>query len=204
MGKRDTRVDAYIEKSQDFAKPILNYIREIVHKGCPEAEETIKWGFPHFDYKGMMCSMAAFKHHCAFSFWKGSIMKDPEKILDVERENAMGHFGRITSRMNLPKSKIFVHYVKEAAKLNDDGIKLPAKMKSIVAKDLVIPDYFMNKLKKNKKASAAFNDFSYSHKKEYLAWITEAKTDTTKEKRILKTIELLEEGKSLNWKYEKK
>ena len=204
MGKRDSRVDAYISKSLDFARPVLEYIRENVHKACPEVEETIKWGFPHFDYKGIMCSMASFKEHCAFAFWKASIMKDPEKILDVERENAMGHFGRITSLKDLPKSKIFIQYIKEAARLNDEEIKLPAKPKVKVNKELIIPDYFTNKLKKNKKASGGFNELSPSHKKEYVDWITEAKTDVTRDKRIQTTLEWLAEGKSRNWKYERK
>jgi len=204
MGKRNPRVDVYMSKSQDFAKPILEYIREIVHKACPDVEETIKWGFPHFDYKGMMCSMASFKQHCAFNFWKALIMKDPEKILDIKRENSMGHFGKIVSIKNLPKSKIFIQYIKEAAKLNDNNVKLPAKSKSKENKELVIPGYFTNKLKKNKKASGYFYKLSYYYKKEYLQWITEAKTDKTKDKRIQDAIEWLAEGKYRNWKYEKK
>ena len=54
MGSRDKRVDAYIAKSSEFARPILRQLRDIVHEACPEVEETIKWGFPHFDYKGML------------------------------------------------------------------------------------------------------------------------------------------------------
>lgn len=60
MTEKDTRVDSYIPKSENFAKPILIHFRKLVHTACPEVEEKIKWGFPHFDYKGMMCSMAAF------------------------------------------------------------------------------------------------------------------------------------------------
>jgi uncharacterized protein YdeI (YjbR/CyaY-like superfamily) len=204
MGKKDPRVDTYIIKSQEFARPILEYIRKIVHKACPDVEETIKWGFPHFDYKGMMCSMASFKQHCAFNFWEAAIMKDPEKILDLKRENAMGHFGKITSNDNLPKSKIFIQYIKEAAKLNDDEIKLPAKAKFKENNELVIPDYFTNKLKKNINAYISFNGLSYSHKKEYLEWISEVKTEGTRDKKIQTTIEWLAKGKSRNWKYEKK
>jgi hypothetical protein len=74
MGKNDPRIDDYIAKSQDFARPILEHLRDLVHKACPEVEETMKWSFPHFDYKGMMCSMAAFKQHCAFGFWKASLI----------------------------------------------------------------------------------------------------------------------------------
>src|SRR5262245_29763525 len=68
MSSRDARIDAYIEKSAEFAKLILNHIRDLVHSACPQVEETVKWGFPHFMYKGMLCSMASFKQHCAVGF----------------------------------------------------------------------------------------------------------------------------------------
>lgn len=201
MGKKDPRVDAYISKSAEFAKPILNHIRTVVYKACPEVEETIKWGFPHFNYKGMLCSMAAFKQHCAFTFWKASLMKDSKKILDVNRENAMGHFGKIVSVKNLPPDKIFSQYIKDAAALNDAGINFLSKPKSKEKKELIVPDYFKKELKKNKKAFETFNNFSYSHKKEYVEWITEAKTEETRNKRIVTALEWLAEGKQRNWKY---
>ena len=98
MGKKDPRVDAYIERSAPFAKPILKHLRKIVHRGCPQVEETIKWGMPHFDYKGILCGMAAFKAHCAFHFWKGELVMG-----DSNRANeAMGQFGRINSVKDLP------------------------------------------------------------------------------------------------------
>src|SRR5271154_4870442 len=112
MANKDPRVDAYIDKSSDFAKPVLNHLRSIVHKACPDVEETMKWSFPHFDYKGMMCSMAAFKQHCAFGFWKITLMKDAKKLLD-NRADAMGSFGRIASLKDLPSDKIITGYIKE-------------------------------------------------------------------------------------------
>jgi uncharacterized protein YdeI (YjbR/CyaY-like superfamily) len=202
MGKKDKRVDAYIAKAQPFAKPVLKHIRMVVHKAVPEVEETMKWSFPHFDYKGeMMCSMASFKQHAAFTFWKASVMKDPKKILQARGEReAMGHFGRITGMNDLPSDNIMIQYIKEAAKLNDLGIKVtpkPAKEK----KELVIPDYFMNAVSKNKKAVKTFEAFSYSHKKEYVQWIIEAKTEETRNKRIQQAIEWMAEGKVHNWRY---
>jgi hypothetical protein len=74
MGKKDPRVDAYIENAGDFAKPILKRLRAAVHTACPDVEEAMKWSFPHFMYKGMLCSMASFKQHAAFGFWKGSLV----------------------------------------------------------------------------------------------------------------------------------
>ena len=204
MNNKDKRIDAYIEKSQDFAKPVLKHLRDLIHKACPEVKETWKWSFPFFDYKNeMMCSMAAFKKHCAFSFWKASIMSDPDKILTLKEKDAMGHFGQIMSLSDLPSDKIIIKYIKEAVRLNDEGIKLPSKTKSAEKKEVDVPEYFEKILNKNKKAKNTFDEFSYSHKKEYVQWITEAKTEETRMKRIGTAIEWLSEGKKRNWKYEK-
>lgn len=203
MAKKDSRIDAYIEKSKDFAKPILKHIREIVHKACPDVEETMKWSFPHFDYKGeMMCSMAAFKEHMSISFWKGSIMNDPDKILDVERNQAMGHFGRIETMKDIPSDKIMIKYIKEAMRLNDEGIKLPAKKKPTEKKELVVPDYFAKALSKNKAAKKVFDEFSPGKQKDYVEWLTEAKTEATRDKRMTTALEWIAEGKARHWKYQ--
>ncbi len=202
MAKKDKRVDAYIEKSAAFAKPILNHLRELVHKACPETEETIKWSFACFDYKGPFCSMAAFKQHCSFGFWKAALMKDSDK-LKSNQATAMGHLGKITSLSDLPSDKIIVAYIKEAMKLNDEGIKLPPRKKS-TEKELVIPDYFIKAVSKNKKAQQTFEKFPPSHKKEYVQWITEAKTEETRNRRMETAIEWIAEGKGRNWKYERK
>ena len=87
MAKKENAIDNYIAKSADFAKPILLHIRDLVHKACPDVEEKMKWSFPHFDYKGeMMCSMAAFKQHAVFGFWKAALMKDPVLIENAKSE----------------------------------------------------------------------------------------------------------------------
>ena len=199
MPKTDPRIDAYIEKSQDFAKPILNHLRELVHSSCPGVEETMKWSFPHFDYKGILCNMAAFKNYCVFGFWKVSLLSDPHKILSPE--TAMGHIGHIKSLKDLPSDKILKEYIKEAAKLNEDGVKLPPR--SSTKKEVEVPDYFMKALKKNKNALKTFENFSPSHKREYIEWITEAKREETRDKRIETALEWLADGKGRNWKYER-
>ena len=202
MPKTDARIDAYISKKADFAKPILKHLRELVHKACPDAEETIKWGMPFFDYKGsVLCAMAAFKEHCSFTFWKAKLMKDPEGILQVAERHAMGNFDRITSLKDLPSDKILTAYIKEAAKLNEENIKLPPKKKTAVT-ELKMPVDFAAALKKNKKAQTAFENFTPGKKKEYIEWITEAKTEPTKIKRIETAVDWISEGKARNWKYQ--
>lgn len=206
MGKKDKRIDAYIDKAQPFAKPILKKLRELIRKGNPDVEETIKWGMPSFDYKGPFCSFASFKQHTVFGFWKYKLIKDPDGYLGEIFNNggdAMGNLGRMTSIKDLPPDKVIIDFVKQAKKLNDDGIKIPAKPKKLKV-ELIVPDYFIDAMKKNKKAFETFNNFSYSHKKEYVEWITEAKTEETRNKRIATAIEWMSEGKSRHWKYMKK
>ena len=203
MTKKNPSFDAYIKAAAPFAQPILNHLRKLVHTACPEVEETIKWGFPHFDYKGVMCSMAAFKSHCAFGFWKSAIMSDTEKIMEVKDRGAMGNFDRITTLADLPPDKILISYIKEAKKLNEDDIRLPARKKAI-DKKVVVPTDFLKILKRNSSALKNFEKFSYSNKKEYVDWIEEAKTETTREKRMETAVQWISEGKSRNWKYTKK
>jgi uncharacterized protein YdeI (YjbR/CyaY-like superfamily) len=201
MAAKLKAIDAYIAKSAGFAKPILNHIRELVHKTCPEAEEKMKWSMPFFDYKGeMLCHMAAFKQHAVMSFWKASLMKDPVLMANAQSESSMGHLGRLTSMKDLPPDKKIAAWIKEAMALNDTGIKV-AKPKSTENKELAVPDYFLKALSKNKKALQTFEAFAYSHKKEYVQWITEAKTEVTRNKRMSSAIKMIAEGKSRNWKY---
>jgi uncharacterized protein YdeI (YjbR/CyaY-like superfamily) len=198
MPNKDPRVDAYIEKSADFAKPILTHLRKLVHKASPKVSETVKWGMPAYEYKGLVCGLAAFKQHCTFGFWKQSLL---EHDGFSSEETAMGSFGRITSKKDLPSDETIIKLVQAAIELNENGVKV-AKKQPATSKELTVPDYLTAALKKNKAAQKTFDNFPYSCKKEYVQWITEAKTDATRDKRLATTIEWLAEGKRRNWKYE--
>lgn len=201
MGTKNKFTDEYINKSADFAKPILMHLRELIHQTCPEVTETKKWSFVCFEYKGMMFNFAAFKKHCAFGFWKAVLMKDPLLIQNAKSESAMGHLGKITSLNDLPSDKKIIAYIKEAMKLNEMGIIFPQK-KSKEIMETIVPENFLASLKKNKKAFDNFEAFAPSHKKEFVQWISEAKREETRIKRIEKAIEMIVEGKSKHWKYE--
>ena len=202
MPEKDSRIDEYITKSAAFAQPILKHLREVVHKACPQVEETIKWGMPHFDYKGIMCSMAAFKQHVAFGFFKASLLEDAEGILTLAEKHSMGHLGKITSVKDIPKDNVLKSYIKQAMKLNDDGVKL-AKPKAAKIKELDTLQDLQKALSKNKTASKIFEEFSLGKRKEYIEWLEDAKTETTREKRLLQAIEWISEGKIRHWKYQK-
>jgi uncharacterized protein YdeI (YjbR/CyaY-like superfamily) len=196
MGTRDKRVDAYIAKAPDFAKPILACIREMVHEGCPECEEDLKWRNPAFMYKGMLCGMASFKEHCVFGFWKGELVTG-EKAADGEQSMAM--YRKVHSLDDLPPKKKFVAWVKKAKELNDAGVKAPRVTKP--KQPLEAPNDLLAAIKKNKKALATYEKFSPSNKREYIEWITGAKGEDTRARRIQQAVEWMAEGKARNWKY---
>ena len=198
MPNTSKEVDTYIAKAPEFSRPILTKIRAAFHQGCPELEEKIKWGVPSFEYKGMMGGMSAFKHYVTFGFWKQSLMKDPQKIFELDRPMASG---RLTSVADLPPDKVLVAYVKEAAALNEKGIKVERAPRAKVAEKLPVPADLASALKKNAKANTTFKSFNNSQRNEYVEWITEAKQEATRTQRISTTIEWLAQGKPRNWKY---
>ncbi|MEP6994301.1 MAG: YdeI/OmpD-associated family protein [Acidobacteriota bacterium] len=193
MANRDPRIDAYIAKSAGFAKPILKHLRALMHEGCPEVVETIKWGMPHFEHRGMLGGMAAFKEHCSFGFWNRAL-KIPGK------DGAMGQFGCITAVSELPSDKVMIGYVREAARLNESGVKVGPIRKA--KKLLPVPPALTAALKKKAGAAARFKSFSPSQQREYSEWIVEAKTDPTRGRRIQTSVEWISQGKTRNWKYQ--
>ncbi len=199
MGTRDPRVDAYIAKSADFAKPILTHIRELIHETCPDVEETLKWNAPHFMYHGMLGGFASFKEHCAFGFWKGKLIVDDD---DTRARSAMGQFGCLKSLKDLPPDRKLKSYIKKAMALNESGAKVPRPNKHPRKR---VPDKppadLEAALKRSAKARKTFTAFSPSARREYIEWITAAKRAETRERRLATTIGNLEEGKTLNWKY---
>jgi uncharacterized protein YdeI (YjbR/CyaY-like superfamily) len=205
MENLDPRVDAFIAKAADFAKPILIHLRQLVHTAQPGIVETMKWSMPFFDYKGPVCQMAAFKQHAAFGFWRATLLTDPYNVLNKGEESSAGSLGRITSLADLPADEILIEYIREAIKLNESGEKGTMKIKdkpSAPKREIEVPEEFINLLDANPLVEEHFNKFSPSKQNEYLAWFAEAKTDATRSKRIQQAMEWIAEGKSRNWKYQ--
>ncbi len=202
MYQKDPKVDEYILKAADFAVPVLAHLRKLVIKACPNVQESIKWSFPNFTYKGsILCNMAAFKQHCSFGFWLGGIMEDPHHVLQSNEKNAMGDFGQIKSINHLPADNIVLEYISQAMGLIDTWVKMPKKEK---VKEVAEPHPdFIQALAGIKTAIANFNKFSPSQKREFIDWINDAKTEVTRHKRIADALDWIQEGKNRNWKYEK-
>lgn len=206
MAHTDPRIDAYIQRAAPFAQPLLQHFRALVHKAVPEAEETLKWGMPYFTTHGsILCGMAAFKQHCAFPFRKG--------VVDDAREGAMGQFGRVAKRSDLPSDKALMGFMKQAAKLNAEKKSAPRKPASASATRakakaantaVKVPPVFARALAKNAAAKKQFQAFPPGKKRDYVEWIAEAKSDDTRERRSTTAVEWIAEGKSRNWKYERR
>jgi uncharacterized protein YdeI (YjbR/CyaY-like superfamily) len=197
MMKQDPRIDAYIDRQAEFAKPILKSLREAVHAACPDCEETLKWSSPSFMYKGqILAGMAAFKQHASFGFWRGSLVLDK----DDKQMSGMGQFGRLTSLDDLPLRKELEALVKKAMQLTDEGVK-PPRDKHRKA-PFTVPQDLRAAIDAVPAAAATFVNFPSSCQREYVEWVTEAKRDETRSKRLTQTVEWLAEGKKRNWKYE--
>ena len=203
----DPRIDAYIAKSKPFAQPLLNHLRELVHKACPDVVEAIKWSRPFFEYKGVILgNMSAFNEPCSFGFWGeeiAAVLRDAK----VLKPDAMGSLGRLTGMEDLPTDKEMLALLKKARGFIDSGeytspIAARQKVVKAPAPAAEAPPEFLKALKANKKASAAFAALSPSCKKEYVEWIADAKREETREKRIATAVDWISEGKQRNWKYQ--
>jgi uncharacterized protein YdeI (YjbR/CyaY-like superfamily) len=195
--KTDPRIDSYIDRQADFARPILKHLRAAVHAACPECEETLKWSMPHFLYKGeMLAGMAAFKQHATFSFWRGTLVVENRG----EASGGMGQFGKLTSLADLPPEAELEALIKKAMALTDQGVKPPRTRRE--KPPLAVPDDLRSALDQNPAAAATFAAFAPSCQREYVEWISEAKREETRAKRLGQAIEWMAQGKKRNWKYE--
>ena len=194
---RDPRIDAYIARQADFARPILEHLRRLVHEGAPEVVETIKWSMPHFTYKGrLFAGMAAFKAHATFGLWQASAVLGET---GAERE-AMGQFGRIASLDDLPPEAELKGIIRRAAEHAQEPPR--PRPKKPPKPDLETPADLEAALGASPAARAAFDSFPPSGQRDYVAWVVEAKRPETRAKRIAQAVEWMAEGKRRHWKYE--
>jgi uncharacterized protein YdeI (YjbR/CyaY-like superfamily) len=193
----DPRIDAYIGRAESFAQPILNHVRARVHAAAPEAEETMKWSAPSFTVDGkILLTMAAFKAHAAVNFWRGQEIGD-----GGPKAGAMGQFGKLTSVDDLPSDRELDVLIREAATLAKTA-PAPRKTKHAPKPAPQMHPDFARALAGNAKAKAVLDGFSPSAQRDYLEWISEAKHDATRAKRIATAVEWLAEGKKRHWKYQ--
>jgi uncharacterized protein YdeI (YjbR/CyaY-like superfamily) len=197
-------IDNYINNAGEFAKPILSHWRRLVHQNCPDVVEAIKWSFPHFEYKGdNLCVLASYKNHCSFTFLKAELMSDQRLKAGKELKPIQRFLGNVTKLTDLPTDSEFVVMLKEAMQLNEKGVKIKRDKSEEKPKVLETPDYLLAALDAYPKAKDVFESKSNSFRKEYIVWITDAKTEETRQKRIAEALEWIAEGKGRFWKHQK-
>lgn len=204
MGQRIAAVDAYIAKQQPFARPILRHVRAIVHAACPQVTESIKWGMPFFSYQGPLANMAAFKAHATFGFWQHRLLAQGRTSLGRPAEKAMGSFGRLASVRDLPPRATLLALVRRAARLNEEGVKRPARPAPRRAATVRPPAWVLAALRRDRRATATWAGLPPGQRREYLEWLTGAKTEPTRERRLATAVQWLAEGKRFRWKYERR
>lgn len=194
--KTDPRIDAYIDRQADFARPILAWLRERVQTACPKVEEAIKWGMPAFVYKGRpLAHMAAFKAHAAFGFWQR------EELATGKEGEAMGQYGRIESLAGLPSAELLEAQVRGSMALIESGHK-PARAVRAPKPEAEVPPELAEALADDDAAAATFDAFPPSCRREYCEWIADAKRPETRAKRAAEAVGWMREGKRRHWKYE--
>jgi len=191
MPTLDPRIDDHIAKAGAFAQPILRHFRDVVHKIIPGCEEGIKWGMPHFMLAGRnFAGMAAFKKHVSIFFHHD------------EQPGGTGKFRKITSLDDLAEDDLIEARLRFAIeRLSSSDQKKPTvSAKPKPAPEM--PDSFTSALEGAAMADR-FAAMPPGYRREYIAWIADAKTDATRDKRIAQAVEWIGEGKHRNWKYQK-
>ncbi len=198
MGTRDKRIDAYIARSAEFARPILKHLREVVHATCPDVVETLKWSHPSFEHEGLLCGMAAFKQHAVFGFWKHELIVGD----DSKAREAMGSFGCLRTLADLPPKRTLAGYIRKAVRLNDEGVVAPRR-KTRPKRPVPMHPKLRAALARNRKARATFDAFPPGQQRDYLEWVAEARGEDTRQRRIAQAVLWMSQGKPRNWKYMK-
>ena len=168
-----------------------------MHATGPDVEETLKWGAPAFTLGGkILLIMAAFKAHAALNFWRGQEIGD-----GGSKAGAMGQFGKLTSVSDLPDDAAFAALVHEAAALAATA-PAPRKVKHAPKPPAELHPDFAAALDASPAARATLDGFAPSARRDYLDWISDAKQDATRIKRIATAVEWLSDGKKRHWKYQ--
>lgn len=192
----DPRIDAYIERQADFARPVLAWLRARIHAACPDVEEGIKWSMPAFSHNGRpLAHMAAFKAHASFGFWYR------DQMATGKEGEAMGQFGRIESLADLPDAAAMEAQVREAMTLIDTGA-IPKRAAKPSKPEAEVPEALVEALARDPAAAAVFDAFPPSARRDYCEWIAGAKQEATRDKRLAEAIAWIREGKKRHWKYE--
>lgn len=179
----------FIENEAEEAfRPTLRRIRALIHSADAEIREDWKWG-ANFNRNGMVCSLWSFKAHIHFGFFRGAELSDPKNMLTEGATNRSARFIKLLKGQNIDDETV-IAYVQEAVALNLKG--KPPRVKNAPV-PLEAPEDFLEALE-NSGLKERFESMSYTHRKEYILWITEAKRPETRERRLVNAMVRIAKG----------
>lgn len=173
----------------------LKALRRIVLE-CGLREES-KWGVPCYTCDGRnIAIVAAFKEYCSVSFFKGSLLKDPNGLLTTPTENSQAaRQVRYTSLAEIKKTKSFlVALLDEAIALERAGAKVAFK----AASEFAIPEEFQASLDADPALKSAFESLTPGRRKGYLLHFAGAKQSKTRQARIEKCVPKIMAGMGID------
>ena len=191
------QVEAYYQESHLF-KEGINLLRQLAQQ--TEAIETLKWRMPVYTIGNKnVFGIVRFKHHFGIWFFNGAFMQDSLKVLQNAQEGkTKGMRSWKFNSINEIKEASVLNYLNEAITNQKEGKFLVTRK---VTKELVIPDLLVTAFKNDTELKTAFDKFTHYKQKEFCEYITEAKQDKTKQKRLAKISPMIKVGIGLADKY---
>jgi uncharacterized protein YdeI (YjbR/CyaY-like superfamily) len=188
------KVDSVLSKAEKWQDE-FGKLREIA-LGCGLAEE-LKWGQPCYTHEGSnIVVIHGFKDYCAYLFFKGALMKDPEGILVQQTANVQAARQiRFTSAKQITGMKAALKaYILEAIAVEKAGLEVSYKKTT----EFSMPEEFERKLDASPRLRTAFEALTPGRQRAYLLHFSSAKQSKTREARVEKCIPQILEGKGLD------
>jgi uncharacterized protein YdeI (YjbR/CyaY-like superfamily) len=188
------KVDAFLKRSEPWEKEFTK-LREIILE--TEMTEELKWGQACYTINdGNVVLMHGFKAYCALLFIKGSLLKDPQKILIQQTENVQaGRQIRFTSLQDILDHQEDIRaYLKEAMEVEKAGLEVPFKKVS----EFSMPEELEAKCYEFPDFKAAFYALTPGRQRAYLLCFSGSKQPSTRNNRIEKYVEQIMDGKGIN------
>ena len=188
------RVDVFMKNALQWQEE-FELLREIALKSG--LTEDLKWGHPCYTFdNGNVFLIHGFKNYCAIAFFKGALMKDPDKILIQQTENVQSARQiRFTSLTEIKKMKKTIKsYMAEAIAIEKAGLKVEFKKTA----ELAIPADIVKTLKKTPGLATAFKKLTPGRQRAYILHFTAAKQVKTMEARVERCAPMILKGKGLN------
>lgn len=192
--KMNPSVNGFIRKNKKW-QPELEALRMIA-LDCQLTEE-VKWRSPCYTFEGHnIAIMIPLKEYCAFSFFKGVLLKDANGILDTPGENTQSaRLIRFTSVQEIVEMEpILKAYIQEAIEVEKAGLKVAFKKST----EFPVPEEFQNKLNETPALKTAFDALTPGRQRAYLLHFSAPKQSKTRESRVEKSIQQILDGKGLD------